>query len=92
MEGWDPQVPGPLARWAANKVAWVVHGCVIITLYWSVLALCRKLVWIQHSGLHMCIQKSGIRLGLVCFSFKELGAILRMSQGLLRHVDVEGVA
>ena len=29
-EGWDLQVPGLLARWNANEVAWVVHGCVII--------------------------------------------------------------
>ena len=29
-KGWDPQVPGPPARGFANKVAWVVHGCVII--------------------------------------------------------------
>jgi len=29
--GWDPQVPGPLARWPAGKVAWVAHGFTLIT-------------------------------------------------------------
>ena len=29
-EGWNPQVPGPLARWPADKVSWVAHGCMII--------------------------------------------------------------
>src|SRR5882724_2838949 len=58
-------------------------------MYWSVLALCRELVWIPHLGLHICIQKSSTRLGLVSLSFK---AILGRSQGLLICVDVEGVA
>src|SRR5882724_9190373 len=47
-------------------------GVTVDLLYWSVLALCRELVWIPHLGLHICIKKSGIRLGLVCFSFKEV--------------------
>jgi len=29
-EGWDPQVPDPLARWPANDVVWMACGCVII--------------------------------------------------------------
>ena len=29
-EGWNPQVPGPPARWPADKVAWVACGRVII--------------------------------------------------------------
>src|SRR5882724_11380852 len=52
-------------------------------LYWSVLALCRELVWIQHSGLHICIQKSGIRLGLVWFSFKEVRSYFRKVSGVV---------
>ena len=29
-EGWNTQVPSLLARWPADKVAWVIHGCMII--------------------------------------------------------------
>ena len=29
--GLGPSVPGPLARWPADKVAWVAHGCTIVT-------------------------------------------------------------
>ena len=39
--------------------------------------LCREVVWIQHWGLHICIQKSGTRLGLVCFSSKEVRSYFR---------------
>jgi len=53
------------------------------TLYWSVLALCRELVWIQHLGLHICIQKSSIRLGLVHFRFKEVRSYFRKVSGVV---------
>ena len=43
-------------------------------------------------GLHICIQKSGTRLGLVCFRSKEVRSYFRKVSGVLRHVDVEGVA
>jgi len=46
-------------------------------LYWSVLALCRE------PGLHICIQKSGIRLGLVRFIFKEVGRYFRKVSGIV---------
>src|SRR5882724_7247548 len=52
-------------------------------VYWSVLALCRELVWIPHLGLDICIQKSGIRLGLVCFSFKEVRSYFRKVSGVV---------
>src|SRR5882724_10042566 len=51
-------------------------------VYWTVLALCRELVWIQHSVLQICIQKSGIRLGLVCLSFKEVRSYFRKASGV----------
>src|SRR5882724_249208 len=53
-----------------------------IMFHWSVLALCRELVWLQHSGLHICIQKSGIRLGLVHFSFKEVRSYFMKVSGV----------
>src|SRR5467141_2478962 len=46
-------------------------------------ALCREVVWIQHSGLHICIQKSVTRLGLVCFSFKEVRSYFRKVSGVV---------
>src|SRR5882672_2880859 len=54
-------------------------------------ALCREVVWIQHSGLHICIQKTQGWVWFVSAS-RRLGSILGRSQGLLRCVDVEGVA
>src|SRR5882672_467725 len=83
----------------SNKLLLFSHPLFIIIMYlihghkpMGTLALCREVVWIQHLGLHVCIQKSGTRLDLVCFSFKEVRGYLGRSQGFLRHVDVEGVA
>ena len=52
-------------------------------LYWSALALCKEVVWIQHLGLHICTQKCGTRLGLVRFSFKEVMSYLRKVSGVV---------
>ena len=30
-EGWNSQVPSLPARWPADEVVWVAHGCAIIT-------------------------------------------------------------
>jgi len=29
-EGWNPQGPCPPARWTANEVAFMMHGCAIV--------------------------------------------------------------
>jgi len=57
-----------------------------------VLALCRELVWIQHLGLHYMHPEKRHKDWFGHFSFKEVRSYFRKVSGLLRRVDVEGVA